>query len=106
MALPEPDYELGRIQVIGGNEVKGVPDGVILDRRFGPACDLPPTPVKALAADLASSVSLDVTLIGCPAGNPPPEVDCEVRVHGLEPVQRLEFEGWTGSLPLRSEERR
>lgn len=67
---------MGRITVQGGQGVRGVENGILLDS----GCDLPKAQViKPFAASLGDEIELDVQLIACPSAAPP-EGRCQVRI--------------------------
>src|SRR5215212_6633609 len=59
---------VGKITVHGGQAVREVADGVLLDR----GCTPPDSSVKPFAAALGNSVELDILLIACPPAELPP----------------------------------
>ncbi|HEX5715330.1 MAG TPA: hypothetical protein VF179_04175 [Thermoanaerobaculia bacterium] len=63
-----PGLSVGKITVHGGQAVREVPGGVLLDR----GCTQPDSPVQPFAAALGDSVELDVLLIACPPAELPP----------------------------------
>jgi hypothetical protein len=93
-----PVYAVGRIRATGGSEIRGNPQGVLLDRSFGSDCSLPPADLNALAGSLGAGIRLELKMIACPASAPPPAVRCEARVGDARSWVR--FEGYEHSLPL------
>jgi hypothetical protein len=87
-----PVYAVGEIRVLGGNEIFGNPKSVLLDRAFGPGCTLPQAELRPLAASLGANVRLQLRMIGCPQGGPPPEFSCQAKVDGLS--SEVTFKGW------------
>jgi hypothetical protein len=79
-----PVFTVGKVTVTGGNGIRGIKDGVILDRRSGDDClliDALPTPtVKPVAASLGQEVYLEVEIISCRPSLSLPEIQCRSRI--------------------------
>jgi len=92
-------YAIGTIKVKNGNPIRGVGGDVIFQRSFGPGCSLQPPPaVKPLSTALGASTGLEVEIISCPVGAPPPAVDCRLELGGVE--TRYQFLGSQQVLPI------
>ncbi|MFL6198472.1 MAG: hypothetical protein ACJ76J_04820 [Thermoanaerobaculia bacterium] len=74
-----PAAAMGKITAVGGQGVRGVENGLLLNRSFGSGCELPDLPVQPFAASLGDDVELDVQLIACPPA-PLPEGRCQIRI--------------------------
>jgi len=91
-------YAIGMVKVKNGNPIRGVGD-VIFQRSFGPGCSLQlPSAVKPLSTALGASTGLEIVIISCPGGAPPPAVDCRMKLGDVE--TRYQFLGSQQVLPI------
>jgi len=99
-APPPVTYLIDKVTAVGGNPIKEVEGGVIYQRLTG--CEVTPQPVdlpKPLAGSLGDGVSLDLEILPCPGGAPPPTGECRLQVGGGAPVT-FAVSGWKANLPV------
>lgn len=98
-ARAEPgQYAISRIKVLNGNPIRGFVGNEILPRSFGPECQLAPLIVAPLSTALGASTALEVEIISCPAGLPPPRVSCRLKVGEIG--SEVSCQAWKQVLPL------
>ena len=110
---PIPDIHLQRARIVaGGFPMRGMENGVLLERLSGPLCQglpLPEAPPPtAIATSVDREVRVELTLGSCTQTRAEPLVSCDWQIFGLSnqdtPIlsDHAEWQGWSGQTAMRA----
>ena len=96
LAKAPVQYALGKVEVTGANPVGKL---VLLERKFGPGCELPQAELNPFSGYLGADTQLKLTVISCPeqAARRPPR---SAGPRPATPRAGPSFESWEATLSL------